>query len=69
MWSSPVEVSIEDLFIILGPNYSMQSNDDSYVEDNDQHLNDSYDSSNMFNIFQHQLKLRKKDKGKRKEKE
>jgi hypothetical protein len=64
MWNSPVEINIEDLFIILGPNYSIVSNDDSYIQEDDKHLNDSYDSSNMFNIFEHQLKLRKKDKGK-----
>ena len=64
MWNSPVEIDIDDLFIILGPNYSIVSNEDSYIEEDDQHLNNSYDESNMFNIFEHQLKLRKKTKGK-----
>eukprot|EP00347_Sterkiella_histriomuscorum_P010120 403377528 len=62
MWNSPVEIDIDDLFIILGPNYSIVSNEDSYIEEDDQHLNNSYDESNMFNIFEHQLKLRKKTK-------
>ncbi|CDW78351.1 vacuolar protein sorting-associated protein 13a [Stylonychia lemnae] len=62
MWNGPVEIIIDDLFIILGPNYSMVSHDDSYVEEDEQHIQDPYDSSNMFNIFEHQLKLRKKDK-------
>lgn len=35
MWNSPVEINIDDLFIILGPNYSVVSNEDSYIDEND----------------------------------
>jgi hypothetical protein len=51
MWNGPVEINIEDLFIVLGPNLSVVSHDESYIEENDQNLDESYDSSNMFNIF------------------
>lgn len=53
MWGGPVEIMIDDLFIILGPNLAVVSNDDSYIEENEQNLEDSYDGSNMFNIFEH----------------
>ena len=33
MFNGPVEIVIDDLFIILGPNYSMVSHDDSYIQD------------------------------------
>jgi hypothetical protein len=35
MWNGPVEINIEDLFIILGPNLSVVSHDESYIEEND----------------------------------
>lgn len=50
MWSGPLELVIEDLFLVLGPNLSLVSNDDSYEEDD---LNESYDDANMYNIFDH----------------
>ena len=50
MWSGPIEINIDDLFIILGPNHSVVSHDESYIEQN---LDESYDDSNMFNIFEH----------------
>ena len=60
MWNGPVEIAIEDLFIILGPNLNVVSHDDSFIEENDHTVREPYDDSNMFNIFEHQLKLRKK---------
>jgi len=64
MWNGPVEILIDDLFIILGPNLAVVSHEESYIEYNEQNLEDSYEGSNMFNIFDHQLKLKKKSKGK-----
>ena len=58
LWTSPIEVVIDDLNIILGPNLSFvshdevryhQSNCQSYIEDED--MDDSYDSTNVYNIF------------------
>ena len=34
MWNGPVEIIIDDLFIILGPNLNQVSHDESYVEEN-----------------------------------
>ena len=60
MWNGPIEVNIDELFIILGPSSSIASNDESYLEESEANLEDSYDESNMFNIFEHSLKLKKK---------
>jgi len=60
MWGGPVEILVEDLFIVLGPNIAVVSHDESYIDHTAENLNESYDSSNMFNIFEHQLKLRRK---------
>ena len=32
MWSGPMELIIDDLFIILGPNLNVVSHDESYIE-------------------------------------
>lgn len=61
MWNGPMEVNIEDLFIILGPNLSVVSQNESYIEEDQNNLEESYDEGNMFNIFEHQLKLKRKD--------
>ena len=57
-----MEISIDDLFIILGPNLSFVSHDESYIADED--LDESYDSTNVFNIFEHELQIKKKTKSK-----
>ena len=44
---------MEELFLILGPNLSFVSHDESYI--NDEELDASYDSTNVFNIFEHEL--------------
>ena len=59
-----MEVVIDDLFIILGPNLNIMSHDESYIDEDGDTLEDSYDEANMYNIFEHQLKLRKKNAGK-----
>jgi hypothetical protein len=53
MWNGPIEVIIEDLFIILGPNMSVISHNESFMEENDATLEESYDENNMYNIFEH----------------
>jgi hypothetical protein len=53
MWNGPVEIAIDDLFIILGPNLNVVSHDDSFIDENDHTVKEPYDDSNMFNIFEH----------------
>ena len=53
MWNGPMEVIIDDLFIILGPNLNIMSHDESYIEEGGDALEDSYDEANMYNIFEH----------------
>ena len=53
MWNGPVEIAIDDLFIILGPNLNVVSHYDSFIDENDHTLREPYDDSNMFNIFEH----------------
>ena len=56
MWTGPVEVTIDELFVIAGPNIdTYMSQDDSYIQDD---LGAPYDPKNMFNIFENQLKLK-----------
>lgn len=60
MWNGPLEVYIDELFIILGPNISIVSHDESFLEENEETLAEPYDESNMYNIFEHQIKLKRK---------
>lgn len=60
MWNGPVEITIDDLFLILGPNLGIISHNESFVDDDKNQLDESYDDGNMYNIFEHQLKLKKK---------
>ena len=48
-----MEIVIDDLYLILGPNLSFVSHEESYI--NDEELDDSYDSTNVYNIFEHEL--------------
>ena len=48
-----MELTITDLFLILGPNLSQRSNDDSFYGLED--LIAPYDEDNMYNIFSNQL--------------
>lgn len=41
MWTGPIEITIDELFIVLGPNIEkFMSQDDSYVRDGDQSNNE-----------------------------
>jgi hypothetical protein len=62
LWNNPLELIIDDLFVILGPNLSFVSHDESYIQNEE--LDESYDSTNVFNIFEHELQIKKKFKGK-----
>lgn len=53
MLNGPMEINIEDLFIILGPNLGVVSHNESFIEEGEKDLNESYDKNNMFNIFEH----------------
>jgi hypothetical protein len=63
MWTGPIEVTVDELFLVVTPNAErFQSHDESYIhEDEDRgRLLEPYDPSNMYNIFTNQLKLRTK---------
>lgn len=60
--SSPFELTIDDLQLIVGPSMNGISNDDSFLQDEDAGL--PYDQSNCFNIFTHNIKVAKKGKAK-----
>ncbi len=47
--TAPMEITITDLFLILGPNLSQRSNEDSFYGLDD--LIAPYDEENMYNIF------------------
>ena len=54
MWNGPLEVMIDDLFIIMGPSLGVMSHNESYIEEkNEDELEESYDEGNMYNIFEH----------------
>ena len=66
MWTGPVEIVIDELFIIMGPNVeAFLSHEDSYIHDecDEAKLREPYDPSNMYNIFENQLKLKAKARG------
>lgn len=62
--SQSTDIAIEELNLIFSPNVSMQSNDEvsSFTQSfsEDEHPSVPYDEYNMYNIFEHQLKVRKK---------
>jgi hypothetical protein len=58
-WTSPLELVIDDVFLVLGPSTFFRSNVESYIEEtNDDLLNLSYDSTNAFNVFDHEMKIK-----------
>jgi hypothetical protein len=63
MWggSGNIEVVLDDLFLIIGPNLNSVSHDESFEQEGTPE--GAYDESNMYNIFEHQLKIRKKNQG------
>ena len=62
---------VDELFLIMGPNLGFTSHNESYIYEeatsqndhsNNNQLNDSYDSTNIYNIFDHELQFKKKPK-------
>ena len=57
-----MNISIENAFFIIGPTMRVISKDDSYLQESEKELCEPYDETNAFNIFNNNLKLRKKAK-------
>jgi hypothetical protein len=58
-WSSPLEIQIEDMYLVLGPSTFFRSNEESYIEETPEDImNMSYDSTNAFNVFEHEMKIK-----------
>ena len=58
-WTSPLELVVNDMYLVLGPSTYFRSNDESYIEESQADLlNASYDSTNAFNIFEHEMKIK-----------
>lgn len=36
LWNNPLELVVDDLFLIMGPNLSFLSHDESYIQEDDQ---------------------------------
>ena len=58
--SHGVDLRCASLSTFLGPNISFISHDESYIVDDEADC--SYDSTNVFNIFEHELQIKKKIK-------
>ena len=58
-WTSPLELVIDDVYLVIGPSTYFRSNNESYIEEApDDLLNASYDSTNAFNVFEHEMKIK-----------
>ena len=58
-WSSPLELEINDAYFVLAPSTFFKSADESYIDETqDDLMNASYDSTNAFNIFDHEMKIK-----------
>ena len=58
-WSNPLELVVEDIYLVISPSTYFRSNSDSYIEENKMDLlNSSYDSTNAFNVFDHEMKIK-----------
>ena len=58
-WNNPLELAIEDVYLVMGPSTYFRSSSDSYIEENQEDmLNASYDSTNAFNVFDHEMKIK-----------
>ena len=58
--ANSLNISVENAFFILGPSLRTVSKDDSYLQESEKEMLESYDENNAFNIFTNNLKLRKK---------
>ena len=55
-----MNISLDNVFFIFGPSLRTISKDDSYLQESEKEMLESYDENNAFNIFSNNLKLRKK---------
>ena len=55
-----MNITLDNAFFILGPSLRTVSKDDSYLQESEKEMLESYDENNAFNIFSNNLKLRKK---------
>ena len=47
------------MYLVLGPSTFFRSNEESYIEETPEDiLNMSYDSTNAFNVFEHEMKIK-----------
>ena len=58
--ANSMNISLQNVFFIIGPTMRILSKDDSYLHETEQELLRPYDENNAFNIFTNNLKLRKK---------
>jgi hypothetical protein len=56
--AAPMEIVINDLFVIVGPNMMQRSNDDSFL-DPEEDLIAPYDENNMYNIMTNTLTVKR----------
>ena len=58
-WNSPLVLEIDDVYLVCGPSTFFMSSEESYIEENKEDLlNASYDSTNAFNVFEHEMKIK-----------
>ena len=62
MWNGPIELTIDTLSLVLGPTLSVISHNESFLDEGPDSLENSYDEQNMFNIFEHNLRIKKQSK-------
>ena len=52
-------LEIDDVYLVCGPSTFFMSSEESYIEENQEDLmNASYDSTNAFNVFEHEMKIK-----------
>ena len=56
--------TFKHVYLLVGPSTYFRSNDESYIEEApDDLLNASYDSTNAFNVFDHEMKIKANNAG------
>ena len=50
---------IDDVYLVMGSSTYFRSNYENYIEESEEDLlNSSYDSTNAFNVFDHEMKIK-----------
>ena len=55
-----MHITLDSAFFIIGPSLRAVSKDDSYLQESEKEMLETYDENNAFNIFTNNLKLKKK---------